>query len=148
MKREPISLEQYKITAINCLGEIGARGKGRISLLPDTPLIPIDRVKYPVKIRPIPNNEGLELLAQVINAKSWDDIKTVIRRLYMYGYDFITYTVQTPRAPMELVILKTPDQRLIINAVDYARTKERVVYYTSFIITQRMLILLIAGNLA
>jgi len=137
---------EYKITAINNTGVDTIRGKGRIFLMPDTPLKPLTSL-MDVEIRPIPRKVGTRLIFKTLTANSWKDLKAVIRLLYILGYDFTTYTIQTLRNPIELVILKTPDGKMFINAVKQSQTPKRLVYYTSFPTTQLMLSLVIASNI-
>jgi len=150
MPRRTINLSvlppEYKITAINNTGKRGEKGKGRIFLMPDTPLNPVPRL-IGVRIKPIPRDIGITLLYKTLTATTWDHLKQVIRQLYFYGYDWTTYTIQNLRNPVELFVLKAPDGQLFINAVEHSKTPKRIVFYTSFPITQQMLALIIGNNI-
>jgi len=137
---------EFKITAINNTGDSKVRAKARIYLMPDTPLMPVSRL-VGVKVKPIPRALGVFLIVQTLTATSWNDLKRVVRRLWLVGYDWDTYTIRNLRQPVELFILKTPDGKMFINAVEQSRRPRRLVYYTSFPTTQKILAIIIAENI-
>jgi len=137
---------EWKITSVHLYGGRSSRAKALLWAEPDTPLIPINRMGV-IKGRHIPMELGLNLIREIIDAQTMETLKTVARRLYLYDYEFITYTIPTD-PPIELIVLKTTDNRLIINAVEHPFLKtKKTAFYTSLPITKRMLIYIITPNL-
>jgi len=136
---------EWKITSVHLVGKRTKRWKAILYAEPDTPLIPINRMTI-VRGRYIPAELGFKLIQEIMNAKTIDTLKHIARRLYLYDYQFITYTIPAD-PPIELIVLQS-DNRLIINAVDYPQTgTKKLAFYTSFVITQRMLVFIITPNL-
>jgi len=138
-------LGKYGITSVSLVGKTNGKGKGIIYATTDAPVIPLNRWEYPEFISKIPRTEGWKLLQKVFMARDSEDIKPIIQRLEKSHFEFHIYTVPTT-PPIELVLWRK-GSKFIINAVEYGRSHSRLMLYTSFRMTQQMLVLAIAGNI-
>jgi len=143
--KELPGLEQYGITAVSRIGETGRRGKGIIYATRNAPIIPLNRWEYPEFVNKLPRNTGWQLIQKIYDATEFKDLMPIIKHLEQFRFKFHIHSIPTT-PPIELILFPK-GSRFIINAVEYGRAQNRILLYSSFRTTQRMLILLIAGNI-